>query len=62
MNIKKQVARIIGIQYCYNCGKCIWWSKQKLRYYEDSKSNGFLAPVCQECLTLSEHYSNLSHE
>jgi hypothetical protein len=62
-NYKQLARKFLGINYCYQCGKCIWWSKDKLRYIEDVKSDGFLAPACQECIAYSEnHFSNLSHE
>lgn len=50
----KRIMRFFRINFCYTCGKCIWWSKGRLRYVEDTKSDGFIAPACEECIFNAE--------
>ena len=51
---KRKIAKLFGIRFCY-CGKCVWWSKETLRYIEDPDDIiGFTAPACFSCLAYAE--------
>ncbi len=62
--MKKYLYKILhklGIRFC-QCGKCVWFSKQTLRwsdgvdYNEDGSPYfcGYTAPACQNCIAYSQ--------
>jgi bacterioferritin-associated ferredoxin len=53
-----KIERLLKIERCYNCGKCIWWKKTRLRYIEDIKNNGFVGPACSNCINYAKEHQN----
>lgn len=58
-----KIEKSLRIERCYNCGRCIWWQKGKLRYIESPKDkDGFLAPACRCCRKYVEKTSLPKYE
>lgn len=54
-----KIERLLKIERCYHCGKCIWWKKTRLRYIESPKDEyGFLAPACKKCINYAQEHQN----
>ena len=59
----RKLLRKLGFKWCDGCGRCIWFSKETLRwadgvdYNEDGSPylTGYTAPACEHCRLYAEN-------
>jgi len=51
-----KIEKLLRIERCYSCGRCIYWQKGRLKYIEDPDDLGFIAPACKSCQGFAEKH------